>query len=63
MATVELTEAEWTQAIGFMSFAPARECMPLINKIAAQVAQGHLAANQPNPLVKQPGNGQEVERE
>ena len=42
MASVELSETEWSTVLSFMAYAPARECMPLINKIGAQVATAAL---------------------
>ena len=63
MPIVELTESEWTQVIGFMSYAPARECMPLMNKIGLQIS-AQVLANKPQTEIKQTaGNSQEAGRE
>ena len=63
MPIVELSESEWTQVIGYMSYAPARECMPLMNKIGAQIS-AQILANQPQAAIKQTaGNSQEAGHE
>jgi hypothetical protein len=55
---VDLTEAEWQQAIQLMSFAPARECMPFINKIEQRRMMADMVTQRPQPVNK--GNGQEA---
>jgi hypothetical protein len=68
MKTVELSDAEWTQVVGFMSYAPAKDCMPLINKIGQQISQQILveqkaASNPPNIASIIPSNGKEAHHE
>ena len=47
MIAVEFTEQEWTVVINLMAHAPARESVPWMNKIGAQ-------------LEKQKGNSQSI---
>lgn len=43
---VDLTEQEWQAVIQCMAYAPARESVPYMNKISAQVTP-QLATNAP----------------
>ena len=59
MSTVELTDNEWGQVWDCMSYAPARQCNALMNKMGAQVQAQALAKTSPQDI-KVEGNGQEV---
>lgn len=37
MPSIDLTEQEWQSVINCMGYAPGNQCIPLINKIAAQL--------------------------
>lgn len=63
MSSIELSDQEWGQVMNCMGYAPARECVPLLNKIGAQLAQQHLPPTPPNPPPRIDANGQEVRHE
>ena len=76
MASVELSNEEWQAVLSFMAYAPARECVPLLNKIGQQLqAQQHqqqlLGAQQRHEQeafdaargIKRDANGKEVGHE
>jgi hypothetical protein len=67
MSTVELTNEEWGQVMGCMGYAPGRECIPLLNKIGAQLAAQHPRPPQQAPVnfgeIKLDANGREVSHE
>jgi hypothetical protein len=58
MAAVSLTDTEWQQVLSCMAFAPAREVIPLLNKIGAQLqrAQAEIPPEVSNRGVRLDGD-------
>jgi hypothetical protein len=65
MSIIKLTDQEWGQVMNCMGYAPGRECIPLLNKMSAQLqAQLLQQEQQQTPAsIRVDANGQEARHE